>query len=36
MLLLKIGLGLGLKSDYRVRILKSCSRPPREQVTKVT
>ena len=36
MLLLKIGLGLGLESDKRVRISESHSGPPREQVKKVT
>ena len=36
MLSLKIGLGLGLESDQRVRISKSHSGPPRKQVKKVT
>ena len=36
MLLLKIGLGLGLESEKRVRISKSHYGPTREQVKKVT
>ena len=32
MLLLEIGLGLGLESDYRFSVSNSHSGPPREQV----